>query len=105
MQSTSSRIWTRVAVFISYNDIHYTTGTSMMMLMMMTASNTKDIGNNKKNKNELQLGSWSVKLVKIINYNDWQNFYVNKSLKYTHFYDYFIDNSTAFLVIKRKYKE
>ena len=28
MQSISSRIWTRVAVPISYNDNHYTTGTS-----------------------------------------------------------------------------
>ena len=28
MQSVSSRIWTRVAVFISYNDNNYTTGTS-----------------------------------------------------------------------------
>ena len=28
MQSVSSRIWTRVAVSISYNDNHYTTGTS-----------------------------------------------------------------------------
>ena len=28
MQSASSRIWTRVAVFISYDDNHYTTGTS-----------------------------------------------------------------------------
>ena len=27
MQSVSSRIWTRVAVFISYDDNHYTTGT------------------------------------------------------------------------------
>ena len=27
MQSVSSRIWTRVAVFISYGDKHYTTGT------------------------------------------------------------------------------
>ena len=27
MQSASSRIWTRVAVFISYDDNHYTTGT------------------------------------------------------------------------------
>ena len=27
MQSVSSRIWTRVAVSISYNDNHYTTGT------------------------------------------------------------------------------
>ena len=29
MQSVSSRIWTRVAVFISYDDNHYTTGTSI----------------------------------------------------------------------------
>ena len=28
MQSVSSRIWTRVAVFISYDDNDYTTGTS-----------------------------------------------------------------------------
>ena len=28
MQSVSSRIWTRVTVFISCNDNHYTTGTS-----------------------------------------------------------------------------
>ena len=28
MQSASSRIWTRVAVSISYDDNHYTTGTS-----------------------------------------------------------------------------
>ena len=27
MQSVSSRIWTRVAVFISYDDNHYTTNT------------------------------------------------------------------------------
>ena len=29
MQSISSRIWTRVAVLISYDDNHYTTGTSL----------------------------------------------------------------------------
>ena len=29
MQSVSSRIWTRVTVSISYDDNHYTTGTSM----------------------------------------------------------------------------
>ena len=28
MQSVSSRIWTRAAVSISYDDNHYTTGTS-----------------------------------------------------------------------------
>ena len=31
MQSVSSRIWTRVAVSISCDDNHYTTGTSMYM--------------------------------------------------------------------------
>ena len=29
MQSASSKIWTRVAVSISYDDNHYTTGTSL----------------------------------------------------------------------------
>ena len=29
MQSVSSRIWTRIAVFISYGDNDYTTGTSL----------------------------------------------------------------------------
>ena len=31
MQSVSSRIWTRVAVSISYDDNHYTTGTSKIV--------------------------------------------------------------------------
>ena len=34
MQSVSSRIWTRVAVSISYDDNHYTTGTSMFEQMI-----------------------------------------------------------------------
>ena len=33
MQSVSSRIWTRVAVSISYDDNHYTTGTSKSCLL------------------------------------------------------------------------
>ena len=32
MQSVSSRIWTRVAVSISYDDNHYTMGTSWMIV-------------------------------------------------------------------------
>ena len=32
MQSFSSRIWTRVAVYISYDDNHYTKGTSKQMI-------------------------------------------------------------------------
>ena len=32
MQSVSSKIWTRVAVSISYDDNHYTTGTSKYIL-------------------------------------------------------------------------
>ena len=31
MQSVSSRIWTRVAVFISYDDNNYTTGTFYLL--------------------------------------------------------------------------
>ena len=33
MQSVSSRIWTRIAVFISYGDNDYTTGTSTLDLL------------------------------------------------------------------------
>ena len=33
MQSVSSRIWTRVAVFISYDDNNYTTGTSFFPIL------------------------------------------------------------------------
>ena len=33
MQSVSSRIWTRVAVFISYDDTHYTTGNVMVIVV------------------------------------------------------------------------
>ena len=32
MQSVSSRIWTRVAVYISYDDNHYTMGTTFKEL-------------------------------------------------------------------------
>ena len=32
MQSVSSRIWTRIAVFISYGDNDYTTGTSTICI-------------------------------------------------------------------------
>ena len=37
MQSVSSRIWTRVAVSISYDDNHYTTGTSPDTLRVLLA--------------------------------------------------------------------
>ena len=33
MQSVSSRIWTRVDVSISYDDNHYTTGTSIILFI------------------------------------------------------------------------
>ena len=34
MQSFSSRIWTRVAVSILYDDNHYTTGTSLSLTLI-----------------------------------------------------------------------
>ena len=36
MQSVSSRIWARVAVYISYDDNHYTTGTSNSIIIKQT---------------------------------------------------------------------
>ena len=38
MQLVSSSIWTRVAVSISYNDNHYTTGTSNANLLLLFES-------------------------------------------------------------------
>ena len=38
MQSVSSRIWTRIAVFISYGDNNYTTGTSIKRWYYSTQS-------------------------------------------------------------------
>ena len=35
MQSVSSRIWTRAAVSISYDDNHYTTGTSYANIVIL----------------------------------------------------------------------
>ena len=35
MQSVSSRIWTRITVSISYDDNHYTTGTSNNIVNML----------------------------------------------------------------------
>ena len=37
MQSVSSRVWTRVAVSISYDDNHYTTGTKYIYIYIMRA--------------------------------------------------------------------
>ena len=36
MQSVSSKIWTRVAVSISYDDNHYTTDSSHFYIMVQT---------------------------------------------------------------------
>ena len=41
IQSASSRIWTRVAVSISYNDNHYTTGTSAWRSIEVKQRNRK----------------------------------------------------------------
>ena len=41
MQSVSSRIWTRIAVFISYGDNDYITGTSNIMISNMIDQNVK----------------------------------------------------------------
>ena len=38
MQSVSSMIWTRVVVSISYDDNHYTTGTSSFIGYLMVQS-------------------------------------------------------------------
>ena len=39
MQSVSSKIWTRVAVSISYNDDHYTTSTSTESILIAAQNN------------------------------------------------------------------
>ena len=44
MQSVSSRIWTRIAVFISYGDNDYTTGTSQTV-WWWGLSNAGGLGN------------------------------------------------------------
>ena len=38
MQSVSSRIWTRVSMSISYDDNHYTTGTSLALFIAIPFS-------------------------------------------------------------------
>ena len=35
MQSVLSRIWTRIAMSISYDDNHYTMGTSLLFMIIM----------------------------------------------------------------------
>ena len=41
MQSVSSRIWTRVAVSISYADNHYTTGVTTQLSLVVWIFDTK----------------------------------------------------------------
>ena len=48
MQSVSCRIWTRVAVSISYDDNHYTTGTSF--LVILSSPSTQAIKKHERNK-------------------------------------------------------
>ena len=43
MQSVSSRIWTRIAVFISYGDNDYTTGTSTLPKSWINDYNFKEL--------------------------------------------------------------
>ena len=57
MQSVSSRIWTRVAVSISYDDNHYTTGTSISIIYMRLRRAIK-IENNPLCFNETLLNEW-----------------------------------------------
>ena len=38
MQSASSRIWTRIVVYISYDDNHYTMGTAVCMSVCLFLS-------------------------------------------------------------------
>ena len=56
MQSVSSRFWTLVAVFISYDGNHYTTGTSLnymeFMLGMFIEKDFESEGRKKKKKIE-----------------------------------------------------
>ena len=42
MQSVSSRIWTRVAVSISYDDNYYTTGTSISIYLSREREREKE---------------------------------------------------------------
>ena len=44
MQSVSFKIWTRVAVSISYNDNHYTTSTYGYTTWTVTKCSEKNIG-------------------------------------------------------------
>ena len=46
MQSVSSRIWTRVAVSISYDDNHYTTGTSKQLISVYFFNSFPNVFNN-----------------------------------------------------------
>ena len=48
MQSVSSRIWTRGAVSISYDDNYYTTGTSMSVLLYVSTTLTQTLHFEKK---------------------------------------------------------
>ena len=53
MQQISFRIWTRVTVSISYDDNHYTTGTSLRVnVRLLAVNNSNKINRKKKDENE-----------------------------------------------------
>ena len=53
MQPVSSRIWTRVAVFISYDDNNYTTGTSYQMDIITVPA--ERCGKNERKRKDKQI--------------------------------------------------
>ena len=65
MQSASSRIWTRVAVSISYDDNHYTTGTSLPLARMHFYA----YGNNITRFDLILKIYWRIRLCQVISYN------------------------------------
>ena len=58
MQSVSSRIWTRVAVSISYDDNNYTTGTSKDQIWHLQRPDLAIVIKKKKKKRMYQILDW-----------------------------------------------
>ena len=68
MQSVSSRIWTRIAVFISYGDNDYTTTTAASGIgLHINSDKTEYMRFNKKGDTSILSGG-SLKLVNVSNY-------------------------------------
>ena len=93
MQSFSSRIWTRVVVSISYDDNHYTTGTSNTKKMINKKNKKKNNTKQNKTKTIVCPGNW---------YDDYKKHWFDVSSSKDLFFTLYVLNDRHWACLSNK---